>query len=472
MDNFSALFSITKDNNSSYMDDDFDLGIDFETAYNVFNEVFDDNDNSDKNDDHNYNRNSPTKSQKQNNINTNIIHNHDQNLSQLQNHNYMNDNVLLTNTLPSPLKVTSPDLNLISNNMSNNHNQNHIHNDNSNSKKNFNVNNDRYLQNNITPTNGLHISSPTDMDKEIQNILNSQSDDSLLLPTTNPQLLTSLESNAIENFLDSLINSHPSPISAINTNNNNHTNNHTASNVFDNDGENNFHHSNNNPSHNHTFILSPAFNSNTSSSTSNSNIASNYSTQSVTTNNSSALQKQNMHIDQQNQIIKGNNPISSSSNTFIENKSTNIQDSNNDKRTSHNNSNELKITNDPPSVKSSIYLPNEIELPELKIDDSEMPSDIRSDPKKVKKWRHVNAERQRRNLIKSTFENLISLVKFPRYEEVDPKDIKNDGEKNLITFPMDKRIPKHISLSYILQDMKGIISANEQLEFLLNTILE
>lgn len=102
------------------------------------------------------------------------------------------------------------------------------------------------------------------------------------------------------------------------------------------------------------------------------------------------------------------------------------------------------------------YNPPIVEIPDIAISDSDIPSSILSNPLLLKKWKHVEVERLRRNNTKRTFDELISMTRYPR------------GQNGKIGKPnTEKRIPKHTLLNFIVEDMKSILKANEQLEVLL-----
>ncbi|EJS42393.1 ino2p [Saccharomyces arboricola H-6] len=95
------------------------------------------------------------------------------------------------------------------------------------------------------------------------------------------------------------------------------------------------------------------------------------------------------------------------------------------------------------------YNPPPFSVPEIKIPDSEIPANIENDPVKIRKWKHVQMEKIRRINTKEAFERLIKSVKTP------PKE---NG----------KRIPKHILLTCVMNDIKSITNANEALQHILD----
>lgn len=333
MDNSTSIFDMINDD-PSVIDDDFDLGIDFETAYNIFNDELND----------------------------------DMGINYNNNNNAANDNVFMN--VPSPLIIHTQD------------------------DTEHNINNS--FHNQIDPTAHIH------------DLVNNPSETGL--PQSHPtlELLTSIESNAIEHFFDSLMTSNPSP---------------TSTNFF---------------TQFHKSILSRS------------------KTETSLTPIPTSLLKPDssfIHEDNSNQY----------SENIFENDTQNNDMQNND---NDDNDNEENYTvHEIADYRKSVYISNTLELPEFKIPNSEIPNDILHDINKVKKWKHVKAEKQRRNSIKQSFENLISLIKLPRDT--------SDPIHKLSIYPNDKRVPKYASLNYILQDIKSLIYANEQLEFLVkNDIMD
>ncbi|CCF56835.1 hypothetical protein KAFR_0B05400 [Kazachstania africana CBS 2517] len=96
------------------------------------------------------------------------------------------------------------------------------------------------------------------------------------------------------------------------------------------------------------------------------------------------------------------------------------------------------------------YNPGTLLIPEIKIDDSKIPVEIMNDMNKVKKWKHVQVEKIRRNLSRDAFDELIALL----------------SNRSTITVST-KRVPKHILLSYVIEDIRSIVNANKQLESML-----
>ena len=100
----------------------------------------------------------------------------------------------------------------------------------------------------------------------------------------------------------------------------------------------------------------------------------------------------------------------------------------------------LTITND--------YIPPKIDIPEITVADSEIPPNIANDEKKVKKWKHVQVDKARRNFTKQSFDDLTYMIS---------KDIETTS----------KRVPKYILLNAIVDDIKDILKANHKLEQML-----
>ncbi|SCU86122.1 LANO_0C06810g1_1 [Lachancea nothofagi CBS 11611] len=123
------------------------------------------------------------------------------------------------------------------------------------------------------------------------------------------------------------------------------------------------------------------------------------------------------------------------------------------------------------------YKPAQIKSPEITILDSEVPLDVRGDPAKRKKWKHVALEKKRRNAIKEFFDDLVELVQFPRSVVQEAQkfhpvnwglDVEHAGGKKMKGGkPTDKRIPKHVLLNYLIEDMDVILRANRSLEAML-----
>lgn len=127
-------------------------------------------------------------------------------------------------------------------------------------------------------------------------------------------------------------------------------------------------------------------------------------------------------------------------------------------------------------AESKEYFPQSISLPEIKILESSIPEEIRNNRTKVREWKHVYCEKQRRLMFKKAFNDLISMVKFPRpsctdvlklqginsnhiYKKVEKRSEPGNG----------KRIPKHVLLQYITEDIRFLILANSELERLIKT---
>ncbi|CUS25042.1 LAQU0S25e00584g1_1 [Lachancea quebecensis] len=128
------------------------------------------------------------------------------------------------------------------------------------------------------------------------------------------------------------------------------------------------------------------------------------------------------------------------------------------------------------SIASASYAPAIIKSPDITVSDSEVPANLQNDPIKRKQWKHVVLEKKRRNAIKVNFDDLIKLIRFPRAsvmasqeaqlkecslnEDVPRKKLKPDRAPN-------KRIPKHVLLNYIIEDMELLSHANKSLEDML-----
>ncbi|CCC68457.1 hypothetical protein NCAS_0B03730 [Naumovozyma castellii] len=97
------------------------------------------------------------------------------------------------------------------------------------------------------------------------------------------------------------------------------------------------------------------------------------------------------------------------------------------------------------------YRPAELRLPEIVVPDTDIPESIKDDAVKLKRWRHVEVEKVRRNLTKKAYEDLIGMIRKPRNEN-------------------GKRIPKYVLLNHIVEDIKGIKKANRKLENILNAM--
>ncbi|KAG0661951.1 hypothetical protein C6P45_001240 [Maudiozyma exigua] len=94
------------------------------------------------------------------------------------------------------------------------------------------------------------------------------------------------------------------------------------------------------------------------------------------------------------------------------------------------------------------YIPPKIDIPEITVPDSEIPANLINDEKKIKKWKHVQVEKARRNFTKQSFDDLTDLIS---------KDIETSS----------KRVPKYILLNAIVDDIKDILKANHKLEQML-----
>ncbi|QLL32006.1 hypothetical protein HG536_0C01740 [Torulaspora globosa] len=126
---------------------------------------------------------------------------------------------------------------------------------------------------------------------------------------------------------------------------------------------------------------------------------------------------------------------------------------------------ELKVTNkaakasksfsaDPSSL--DVYVPPAVTIPQISIKDEDIPADVIQDPVRLRKWKHVESERLRRNSTKRIFDDLIAMTRYPRI-----------GETKISKPQTDKRVPKYTLLGFILEDFKMLLRANEELEELL-----
>ncbi|CEP63249.1 Ino2p LALA0_S07e05842g [Lachancea lanzarotensis] len=126
---------------------------------------------------------------------------------------------------------------------------------------------------------------------------------------------------------------------------------------------------------------------------------------------------------------------------------------------------------------SSVYAPEVLKSPEILVLDSEIPLEIRNDPTKRRKWRHVALEKKRRNAIKEYFDDLVELIHFPRsvpseMEDVEDGKPKGSKKRSKKDRPADKRIPKHVLLNYLIEDMNSVLQANQKLEEQLKSFRE
>ncbi|CCH60257.1 hypothetical protein TBLA_0C04610 [Henningerozyma blattae CBS 6284] len=125
-------------------------------------------------------------------------------------------------------------------------------------------------------------------------------------------------------------------------------------------------------------------------------------------------------------------------------------------------------------------------LPEIKINEevNKPPIEIQNDLNKLKKWKHLHLEKIRRKQIKLSFNNLITFIKYPRYESdiltsnsntsLDNDNDSNNSGNNIIPTTVSTnpsiRTPKHVLLTYILNDINSIIKANNTLESVLSSL--
>ncbi|SMN21119.1 similar to Saccharomyces cerevisiae YDR123C INO2 Component of the heteromeric Ino2p/Ino4p basic helix-loop-helix transcription activator that binds inositol/choline-responsive elements (ICREs) [Maudiozyma saulgeensis] len=94
------------------------------------------------------------------------------------------------------------------------------------------------------------------------------------------------------------------------------------------------------------------------------------------------------------------------------------------------------------------YIPPPLEIPEITILHAEIPPNLIGDEKKIKKWKHVQVEKARRDFTKRSFDNLTEMLS---------KDVESNT----------KRIPKYLLLNGIVDDIKSLLKANHQLEKML-----
>ncbi|SCU90277.1 LADA_0F02960g1_1 [Lachancea dasiensis] len=132
-----------------------------------------------------------------------------------------------------------------------------------------------------------------------------------------------------------------------------------------------------------------------------------------------------------------------------------------------------------PLSKCASYQPAAIKSPDIVILDSEIPTDIRGDAAKCKRWKHVALEKKRRNAIKDYFDDLVKLIQFPRsaideaqsfYLINEKADAEGPAKKKSKDGKLsEKRIPKHVLLNYLLQDMDVLLTANQRMEAMLQS---
>ncbi|AMD18937.1 HBR036Cp [Eremothecium sinecaudum] len=126
-------------------------------------------------------------------------------------------------------------------------------------------------------------------------------------------------------------------------------------------------------------------------------------------------------------------------------------------------------------LESGNYHPKPVALTEISVPENLIPTEIRSSKAKLRRWKHVYCEKQRRLMFKQAFDELIAMVRFPRPAECDIvklHEIKNGRrirDKNMREPGDGKRIPKHMLLKYIVEDIELLILANKELEKLILT---
>lgn len=130
---------------------------------------------------------------------------------------------------------------------------------------------------------------------------------------------------------------------------------------------------------------------------------------------------------------------------------------------------------------SGEYKPESLSFPEIAISDSEVPAELAKEPAKLKKWKHVALEKKRRDVIKDGFDNLIALIRYPRLEQDQIMSLKAGGsEENIASAnkrikvhkTTSKRIPKHVLLNYIIEDIEYLVLANKELENMIKALDE
>ncbi|CAB4255713.1 some similarities with Saccharomyces cerevisiae YDR123C INO2 Component of the heteromeric Ino2p/Ino4p basic helix-loop-helix transcription activator that binds inositol/choline-responsive elements (ICREs) [Maudiozyma barnettii] len=94
------------------------------------------------------------------------------------------------------------------------------------------------------------------------------------------------------------------------------------------------------------------------------------------------------------------------------------------------------------------YIPPPLEIPEITISNEKIPMNLVGDEKKIKKWKHVQVEKARRDFTKQSFDSLTGMLS---------KDIESNT----------KRVPKYLLLNGIVDDIKSLLKANHQLEKML-----
>ncbi|SCV04420.1 LAMI_0H15984g1_1 [Lachancea mirantina] len=117
------------------------------------------------------------------------------------------------------------------------------------------------------------------------------------------------------------------------------------------------------------------------------------------------------------------------------------------------------------------YNPPAYSFPEFTVLDSEVPSDIKNNHEKVRKWKHVQLEKKRRNAIKEGFDTLTGLLRFPRVsaEQSNQQGRKSDdrnkenSKETRSRNAREKRTPKYVLLSFIVEDIKLLEEANREL---------
>lgn len=132
------------------------------------------------------------------------------------------------------------------------------------------------------------------------------------------------------------------------------------------------------------------------------------------------------------------------------------------------------------------YMPVEVEFPEISIPQFEIPVKVLEDPEKLKKWKHVYLEKKRRDTIKDQFDHLVKKIRFPRPDKFQVMNLRDNSRDKVLKIeqetydksskvdkifkPLGKRIPKHVMLNYIIEDIELLLLANKKLEDMVNSI--
>lgn len=113
----------------------------------------------------------------------------------------------------------------------------------------------------------------------------------------------------------------------------------------------------------------------------------------------------------------------------------------------------LEFINPPPEITKNMhndeYNPPDLIFPDIRIEDDDIPPNVAQDIKLLKKWKHVEIEKLRRNHTKKMFDELTNMV-------------RSTSEKK------GKRVPKHLLLSNVVKDIRELMAVNQQLEQILH----